>query len=87
LLLSAQSKVNTKDFLRNARTGRTTTRAAPEDNGNSRRSNDQDHQDEDQGQDPADTAVEAANQDAPAAVLVPAPRVPVAEARNPAEAD
>jgi len=53
----------------------------------SRRSNDRDPQDEDQGQDPANAAVEAANRNAPAAAAQPAPRVQVAEARNPAEAD
>jgi hypothetical protein len=62
-------------------------RAEQEDDDESRRSNDRDPQEEDQGQDPAIAAVEAGNPNAPTAAVVPASRVQVAKARNPVEAD
>jgi hypothetical protein len=73
-------------MARNARVSRS-ARAEPDDDDESRRSNDRDPQEEDQGQDPAAAAVEARNPNAPAAAEVPAPRVPVAEQRNPDEAN
>jgi hypothetical protein len=69
-------------MARNARTSRSKRAEQPDEDDESRtRLNDQDPQIEDQGQDPANPAVEVANRNAPAA-QEPAPRVPITKAKE-----
>jgi hypothetical protein len=79
-------RVQLNKMARNARASRS-ARMEPDDDDESRRSNDRDPQEEDQGQDPAAATVEAENLNAPAVAEEPAPRVQGTEQRNPTEAN